>query len=201
MNVSIVVATYGSMEWANMGNECAAKAREHDAFSVVNVHLHDGTLAEARNLGAEDATGDWLCFLDADDELAPGYLEEMAAAFPGGDRWLLTPAVQYVRGRVWPRPKIWPAMDLRNGNYLVIGTLVPRAVFEEVGGFREWPMYEDWCLWQRCWKAGCEVVEVPDAVYVAHARPRSRNRSATRNMKVRVHREIVAANFPGHPLP
>lgn len=93
---------------------------------------------------------------------------------------------------------IWPEMDLRLGNWLVIGTLVQRQVFVEVGGFREWPLYEDWCLWQRCWKAGAEPVKVPDAVYVARVRGASRNRQPSRAEKLRIHGEIVAANFPGY---
>ena len=79
---------------------------------------------------------------------------------------------------------------------MVIGTLVQRAVFEEVGGFREWPIYEDWCLWQRCWLRGAEPVEVPDAHYIARIMPSSRNRGPSRALKLKYHREISQANFP-----
>lgn len=200
MNVSIVVATFGSEEWAAEGHRTSDRARASaGAFSVVNVHLVDGTLAEARNLGAEDASGDWLCFLDADDDLGPGYLEAMERAFllSSKEKALLAPAVAYVGRRGQRKPaRIPPKVDLRHGNWLVIGTLVQREVFIEVGGFREWPIYEDWCLWQRCWKAGAEPVEVPEAHYVARVRPESRNRGPSRAMKLRYHHEIAAANFP-----
>ncbi len=33
------------------------------------LHEDDATIAEVRNKNTVDATGDWLCFLDADDEL------------------------------------------------------------------------------------------------------------------------------------
>lgn len=128
-----------------------------------------------------------------------GEQAEASAGGVPGRRWLLTPAVEYVARRGQrKRPMIWPEMDLRLGNWLVIGTLVQRQVFVEVGGFREWPLYEDWCLWQRCWKAGAEPVKVPDAVYVARVRGASRNRQPSRAEKLRIHGEIVAANFPGY---
>ena len=34
-------------------------------------HYPDGNVSTFRNEVAKQATGDWLCFLDADDELAP----------------------------------------------------------------------------------------------------------------------------------
>lgn len=195
VNVSVIVATFGDREWQQMGSRTA---KQHDAY---HVHLPDGTLAGARNLGAASVPGEWLCFLDADDELGEGYMDAMSAALPtDGGRYLLAPAVAFVGRRGQRKPARIPPRahlrDLRDGNWLVIGTLVQRRVFLEVGGFREWPIYEDWCLWQRCWKAGAEVVEVPAAHYVARVRPSSRNRGPSRVMKLRYHHEIAAANFP-----
>lgn len=45
------------------------------------VHVRDGNgLANARNVGIEEATGDLVLFCDADDVAAPGWLSAMAAA-------------------------------------------------------------------------------------------------------------------------
>jgi glycosyltransferase involved in cell wall biosynthesis len=81
--ISIVVATFGSEEWRDQGNRTAEAAWELGAGSVVNVHLPEGTLAQARNQGAEDASTEWLCFLDADDELDPGFIPAMRARIEG----------------------------------------------------------------------------------------------------------------------
>ncbi len=200
MNVSVIIGTFGDPAWEGRARKVALPSVEgQEAFEVLIGHEPDGDIASCRNRLAAQASGEWLCFLDADDELHPGYLDAMRSAAPGSGRALLTPAVAYVRqrGRL-PRATMWPVVDLRHGNYLVIGTLVQRAVFEEVGGFRVWPLYEDWCLWQRCWIRGATVVEVPEAVYIANVRFRSRNRSVLRQAeRTRIHREIVAANFPG----
>lgn len=193
MNVEVVVATFGTAEWERQGHRAALKSGGR------HVHLPDGTLAEARNQGAAGSKAEWLCFLDGDDELASGYFEAMEAALPRpSGRWLLCPAVAFV-GRSGQRknatiPRHSHLRSLRDGNWLVIGTLVQREVFEEVGGFREWPLYEDWDLWLRCWKAGARIVEVPDAHYIARVRPRSRNRGPSRVEKLRYHMEIAEAN-------
>ena len=52
-------------------------------------HDPDGTIASVRNELANTAKGEWLLFLDADDELAPGYLDAMTRAL-GQERAYLT---------------------------------------------------------------------------------------------------------------
>ena len=203
MKVSVLIGTYGDEHWQRI----AAKYAEpsvlgQKGLELLARHEPEGTLASVRNRLAIAARGDWLCFLDADDQLGPGYLHAMreaagALSGPQDARWLLTPSVSYVTGRRYRHAaKLWPRCDLRLGNWLVIGTLVQKAVFIEVGGFNEWPVYEDWDLWQRCWKAGAEIVPVPDAVYIAHTRTGSRNRSPSRAERLMIHRQIAESNFP-----
>ncbi len=174
-SVSVVVGTFGSDDWIDLARERAWPSVLDQTFPAFELlHEHADTLASARNGGAAQSAGEWLCFLDADDELDPGYLEAMLAA-PGGD--LRQPSVAYIApdGTEAP-PELIPAKPLLEGNYLVIGTLVPRELFLRVGGFADWPIYEDWDLWIRCARAGAEIVQVPDAVYRAHTRLDSRNR-------------------------
>lgn len=217
MNLSGVIATFGGEEWTDLAYSRAypsAITQEpggaHLTISVA--HEAEGTLASARNAGAAAATGDWLCFLDADDELAPGFVAAMQAAEPelrafAGDvptkvEALLTPAVAFVRSKKAAyRSRIEPWRDLRDGNSLCIGTLVPRPLFFEVGGFREWPMFEDWDLWQRCAIAGAKVVDVPGAVYVAYMTRRSRNRIAKIPERDYWHQRIGHSNLPDYYEP
>ena len=191
LDVTVIVGTYGGNEWIDLANERAKPSVRDQAADVL--HVHGETLAESRNAGAARASTEWLCFLDADDELTPGYMDAMARASAD----LRGPAVAYVRpnGRA-AAPKLWPRVDLADGNYLLIGTLVRRDLFLEVGGFRGWPMYEDWCLWQRCWLAGATIEQVPAAIYRAHVRPDSRNRAPGRDERERWHHEIRRANLP-----
>lgn len=183
MSVSILIGTFGEQSWAEAAWSHAYPSA-NDADEVLVRHLPEGTLAQVRNRLAAEATSDWLCFLDADDDLAHGYVDAMTEVFTTLDDefWLLAPAVSYVRHdlvipgmRVQGLPAIpnkgrWPDM-----NECVIGTLVARELFLEVGGFRELPSLEDYDLWLRCVKAGARIVHVPGAVYQATVRDRSRN--------------------------
>lgn len=189
MDVTVCIGTFGDVAWMIQAGRAIRSA---EALAPVS-HRHGTTLAQARNEAAAIAGTEWLCFLDADDELTPGYFEAMGQ----GTADLRGPAVQYVRpnGRA-EAPKLWPAVDLRDGNYLIIGTLVRRAMFDAVGGFREFPIYEDWDLWQRCARAGASVEQIPEAIYRAHVRPDSRNRAPDRREREHWHHEIRRANFP-----
>jgi len=174
---------------------------------ILMEHQPDGTLASARNRAAERARGDWLCFLDADDELDSGYIAAMETVISDYERdrdsatspihaELYTPRVSYVRKGRAEAPRFWKHVPLEEGNWLIIGTVLPKDLFWEVGGFQEWPIYEDWALFAACHKAGARIIEVPQAVYVAHQRSDSRNKSMSRRERVQAHYEIGRSLFP-----
>lgn len=198
--ISVVIGTFGSDRWRDLAY---SRAYQSVPAGVDVIVQHEDTLALARNRGAANARHNWLCFLDADDELAPGYLDAMWQAIrqEGARDRMFTPMVQQVQGLhgrhdVGP-PFFFPEVDYRDGNWMVIGTVVPRSLFVEVGGFEEWPLYEDWALWARMQKAGAQPVRVPEAVYRAFQSGRTgRNRQGGRNAAVAAHDQIRRAVFP-----
>jgi hypothetical protein len=103
-----------------------------------------------------------------------------------GARVLLTPRISYVvKGRTKP-PRYWKgdADTFKTGNWLVIGTLVQRELFMEVGGFRPFPHgLEDWNFWARCVRAGAEIRKVPSAIYIAHYNDESDHHILARDRK------------------
>lgn len=173
MSISVIIATFGDPAWRDLGLARAAPSAEKQDAQVVFGWDREWTISTARNTVAGRATGAWLCFLDADDELAPGFVGAMRRALEreagadGSANLLLAPAVQTSPTR---KPFFYPERNLRDANWLPIGTLVPRELFWRVGGFNEsTPQgFEDWELWSRCAKAGARVVKVPDAVYRVH---------------------------------
>lgn len=192
-NTSILICCHGDPSWEEAAWSHAypsAVAADQGAVETTVVYDRGATLAEVRNLGAVHARGQWLCFLDADDELAPGFIDEMHRAwlilahgdgiphpgYPGSTDFLFAPAVSYQSESgasslpAIPNKGRWPDM-----NECVIGTLVERELFLKVGGFRDLPSLEDYDLWLRCVKAGALIRHVPEAVYRASIRPGSRN--------------------------
>lgn len=190
MDVTVCIGTFGEESWKRLAEERAIPSAQAPV-----IHVHADELHEARNEAASRATSEWLCFLDADDELAPGYFDAMDT----GTADLRGPAVQYVHARGPQPPKVWPDIGLENGNHLVLGTCIKRERFHAVGGFHDYPLYEDWDLWLRCHLAGATHETIPEAVYIAHFRADSRNRAPSRQTKLHWHREIAKAN--GAPVP
>lgn len=200
MNASILIATYGSNEWKNLAFARALPSVRDSSCEILVGHESKGTVSSARNGLAERATGDWLIFLDADDELGSDYIGAMTRSleqqsFPA-HLLLLVPARSYViRGRR-TLTHFEEERPLSEGNWLPIGTAVSTSLFFQVGGFREWPLYEDWDLWLRCSLAGAEILRVPEAVYLAHVRKGSRNRSHSQAERHYWHQQIGHSVLP-----
>lgn len=193
MDLSVVIGTFGDGHWRDLA-ESRAVPSTGDAPTL---HVHGQSLADARNKGLEMVETEWVVFLDADDELTPGYVDAMAEGFAD----LRAPSVEYVGPRT-QRPYVPKVAGhhhecsgdcLVEGNWLVIGAAARTDIVRDVGGFRDWEVYEDWDLWLRCYLAGATVEAIPEAVYRAHVRPDSRNRAPSMEIKNRVHHEIVKA--------
>jgi glycosyltransferase involved in cell wall biosynthesis len=194
VNVSIVIATYGDEEWPILAHERAyPSCRGQGALEVIFEYQPEGTIATARNAGAHRAQGDWLCFLDADDELAPGFMSAMARA--ERPRSLLTPSVQRINKQRELRPTFYPEVPLDKANWLIVGTLVEAWMFRRARGFEDYPHgFEDWSLWNKCHKLGAKVIKVPRAVYRQHINPRSKHRLGWRDRRwqVATHQQVEA---------
>jgi cellulose synthase/poly-beta-1,6-N-acetylglucosamine synthase-like glycosyltransferase len=195
VSFAILIGTYGDQFWADLAQERAVASTDGQGADEVLVrHVPDGKRHEVRNALAADAMSDWLCFLDADDHLAPGFIAAMRRAAPTGVRALLNPAVGH-----WNEPDnhaCFAPKELHTGNYLIIGTLVQRELFLKIGGFWDWDGFEDWELWIRCRKAGAVVVQVPDAVYLIDSTERSRDATASAKETSRWLREIRQYHWP-----
>jgi glycosyltransferase involved in cell wall biosynthesis len=200
MDVSVVVASFGSQEWVCLA--CSRAVPSALAEGVPVIYVHGLSLHGARNAGLAQVETEHVVFVDADDELEPGYIEAMAS----GSCDLRAPAVRYIRGGR-PRAPYVPRVASHHhdctaecvtsgaGNWLVVGTCARTDLLRETGGWREWDCYEDFDLWMRVLLLGATVEAIPAAVYRAHWRADSRNRAPAMVDKNRVHHEIVAANL------
>lgn len=176
--ISIVIGTFGSEDWLRRGTSLGERSRLQFPDTEI-IQCHTQNLARSRNLGAKEASGEWLCFLDADDHLGDSYIESMERLVPEYPA-LIQPATLYFEN-IEDIPRLKPSLlkahsSLSRGNWMVIGTLIRRDQFLDLGGFDEGlPIYEDWDLWIRATLDGAVHMVNKDAVYYVQKNVDSRN--------------------------
>lgn len=210
--VTVAVATCGpDAAWPHLARTRALPSARAQGVDVVYAH-HPSSLAAARNMALDEIETAHAVFLDADDELEPGYVTALAA----GSADVRAPAVRYVHdtalaGAIPPPPRMprvaghnhpCVAECLLYGNWLVIGSWVDTALLRRVGGWRDYPWSEDWATWLACHQAGATFEAVPAAVYRAYVRRTSRNRGASPEIRLAAHRAIALdAGLPAEYVP
>lgn len=178
--VSIIVATFGPDKelWDKFARRAIGSvvAQTKTPTEFHRVHVPEpNALHVARNRGAAMSASDFLIYLDADDQLHPNYVEAMLAG--EGDVRIPNRERFYWDGRHDPPDRIKPPAggDLLRYSHILIGAMVRRELFLEVGGFEDWPIWEDWHFWIKCWLAGASMLPCPEAIYQVHVRLDSRN--------------------------
>jgi hypothetical protein len=161
-------------------------AREHDWLRLVDASATRGAGA-ARNAGARAARGDVLLFCDADDVVAPGWLDALHGALgrhqlaAGRLEWALLNARTARRSRALPQEDglqhTEPVPWLGCASSSNLG--VRRALFERLGGFDTRARFlQDTDLCWRAQLAGGDLAFEPAAV--VHMRLRRGLRGAWR---------------------
>lgn len=150
------------------------------------VRIEPSGVSAARNRGAAAAPGDVLVFLDADDELLPGWAERLVAPFASGDVAAVCGGAEIV-GRDGstsarrPAP-MGPAFDDIGGLFLAGTFAIRRSAFDAVGGYDEELAFSENTelalrLAEWCRTSGSRVVPVDGAVVRVHQRDQHERRA------------------------
>jgi glycosyltransferase involved in cell wall biosynthesis len=136
-------------------------------------------IANARNIGIEAASADWILPLDADDWIEPTFIQEcltesaVAEVRGFGPVGIVATSLRWADSGKVQNPK-WPitAEHLAEKNCLFTCSMFRREAWAQVGGYDESPaIYEDWILWARIVKAGWKVAVVPEPLFNYRPRP------------------------------
>jgi len=155
-------------------------------------------LPAARNAGIDVGRGRYVVPLDADDVIAPRFMETLVAAIQSDDRAAYAHCWSRLFGAqdaIWvPRP--WNAYQMLLANSIVGCLLLHRDAWESVGGYDETLTRgnEDWDLWVRLITAGWGQVQVREPLF--HYRKHGVSMTATTEARFEEARSEIAARHP-----
>jgi|GEM_PF-307184 len=175
-------------------DDIAAGVADHQTQPQVICQTQQGPAA-ARNAGVARATGEWIAFLDSDDQWLPNKLETYAK------RISADPDVSILYGPMKPVDSIGkpvpgrtkPCHDgkitdpLFHSSFVHVPTVVMRrALFESAGGFHpDLPVCEDYDLWLRLsLTERFALIEEPLALRRLHGNRLSKQQMS-RNLRVK----------------
>jgi hypothetical protein len=119
--------------------------------SFVALNDNQGQPSTVRNIGASMANGSHLMFLDADDWLQSSELQnllEFVVCHPRSVVYFDRIDVHSTGQAFYVKSRSFDKVQLFRGNYLNYCSVMPKFMFELVGGYREnVPGTEDWDLW------------------------------------------------------
>lgn len=158
-----------------------AAAGKDDRISACRI-THSG-VSKARNHGLSKAETEWVCFLDADDWLRPGFCQAMLRAANAS-----LDLVYCGYERITLEGEIIPSFSTdflergfecaaRECPTAIHSVIIRRSLVQDLGGFdTAFATCEDWDLWQRAARAGARIGAIPELLAMYHMRPESLSR-------------------------
>jgi glycosyltransferase involved in cell wall biosynthesis len=155
-----------------------ATAKIAGSFAAKNGRIHvinrtNGGESAARNTGIVNASHDWLVFLDADDWIAPTYIERLSAVLEADSSldavhcgWarIASDGTQVIEDYRPPAGNLFPVLA-RRAAFAVHACMVRKALVDAVGRFdTTLKTCPDWDLWQRVARAGAKFGSVPETL-------------------------------------
>ncbi|MDD1616982.1 MAG: Glycosyl transferase family 2 [Methylococcaceae bacterium NSP1-2] len=180
MNISVVIPTHNRCELLRRallsvfaqtllptevvviddGSTDGTNAMMRKEFPVVRYYRQENQgVSSARNLGIQHTTGDWLAFLDSDDEWLPEKLMRQSAALIASsdskichteELWIrngvrVNPAKKYAKTGGWIFTQCLPLCAMSPST-----VMIHRSIFAAIGLFdTNLPACEDYDLWLR----------------------------------------------------
>lgn len=162
--------------------------------NLVVLHTANHGPSVARNTGIGQARGKYILPLDADDRLAPTFLEKTVPILAQNP----TVGIVYTQAeRFGDRTEHFdlPSYSFPQillGNMIFNTSLYRKADWEKVGGYNPnmiWG-WEDYDFWLSLLELGREVVQIPEVLYFHRELPHSRSQQITPDNWIRCQTQI-----------
>ncbi len=160
-NLEVIVVEGGSTD---------AESREHTLNLVrprtrVIAQEKPHPVGANRNLGISHARGKYICCLDADDLLAPTYIEKAVFLLEAYRYDVVSCGLQFFGDRdervgIMETPTL---ADMLDGNHILTCGVFRRSLWRRVGGFQDTEraitghIHEDWLYWARLAAQGARM--------------------------------------------
>jgi glycosyltransferase involved in cell wall biosynthesis len=146
----IIIVNDGSPDnTREVSNQLIEKYPEHN---IQYLEKMNGGLSSARNYGINEATGDFIVCLDADDKLVPGAIEEQVKLMTDDMTIGQTALMEFGERHVVMIPSSDNSIQrILRANSIICTAMYPKKAWVEVGGYDESEVmrwgYEDWLFW------------------------------------------------------
>ena len=132
-------------------DDCSDDPRAHALATSIILPKNVG-VASARDIGVRMSSGMFILFVDGDDKLAPDFIEQCGRIITKAD--IAYPNVlkfgNIEKNKLVDSPeKITPKYIIGEKCGLVVTSMMKRKMYDELGGFKKLPIYEDWDFWIR----------------------------------------------------
>ncbi len=176
--------------------------------SIRVINQTNAGAAVARNTGIEQSRGEFIAFLDSDDEWLPGRLQKCLQPmldhsdigltfcrtirrFPDGR--------EDIRGQAFDRIRIYPRLIWPSYYQGTSATTVRRSVLKKTGGFNPtYPSREDQDLWIRV-EEQSQVAEITETLVIANVRATSLSKTLGTDAVETAYFSILEQAFARNP--
>lgn len=177
---SVIAQTYDKVELVVVddlstdNSEEVIQSYDHAIDRVVWMPGHEGQPAPCRNRGIEEASGELIVSLDADDMIMPTYIEEAVRTFRRHpEASLVYPSTQCFGDseQRWAAPP-WDYGTLIHHNFVVCSSMFRRSMWADVGGYATNVRgIEDFALWVKAAGLGHIGVPLPRQLFCYRVHP------------------------------
>ncbi len=163
---------------------------------------NSGQPAHSRNYGISHSTGSIIMCLDADDKIAPTYIEESIEIFKKNPAVsIVYPATQCFGDRIdFFSPPNYKFSDILMINGLICASLWRREMWDAVGGYKaNFRGCEDWGLWIEAGGMGFFGVRLPRTLFYYRVHADGIYQQDVEPNKEQKYRNIILENSDLYP--